>query len=160
MQSSAFGRNSTCAVTALSLTTPTVSRDFVRISSLHEHTFPAARESRLGGCVVSPASPLTARAGSASSIRGCPPNISSVTIDHDELCELPVGRRVSLINQTVTLRTITPSRHPRTGITASLLHLSTTTELVVINLISQHDPQPDPQFPRGGNSGLPQTLLH
>ena len=65
-----------------------------------------------------------------------------------------------LINQTVTLRTITPSRHPRTGITASLLHLSTTTELVVINLIPQHDPQPDPQFSRGGNSGLPQTLLH
>jgi len=40
-----------------------------------------------------------------------------------------------LINQTVTLRTITPSRHSRTGITASLLHLSTTTELLVINLV-------------------------
>src|SRR5271170_2235485 len=65
-----------------------------------------------------------------------------------------------LINQTVTVRTITPSRHSRTGITASLLHLSTTTELLVINLISQHDPQPNPQFSRGGNSGFPQTLLH
>src|ERR1700735_686887 len=43
-----------------------------------------------------------------------------------------------LINQTVTLRTITPVRHSRTGTTAFLLHLSTTTELLVINLISQH----------------------
>ena len=65
-----------------------------------------------------------------------------------------------LINQTVTLRTITLSRHPRTGITASLLPLSTTTELVIINLIPQHDPQPNPQFSRGGDSGFPQTLLH
>src|SRR3984957_17622824 len=38
---------------------------------------------------------LTARPISASSIRFCPPNISSVTIDHDELCELPAGRRVA-----------------------------------------------------------------
>src|SRR6266436_5006354 len=36
--------------------------------------------------------------------------------------------------------------HPRTGFTAFLLHLSATTELVVINLIPQHDPQPDPEF--------------
>src|SRR6202030_2834539 len=56
--------------------------------------------------------------------------------------------------------TITQSRHPRTGITASLLPLSTTTELLVINLVPQHDPQPNPQFSRGGNSGFPQTLLH
>src|SRR6202453_4632426 len=31
----------------------------------------------------------------ASSIRCGPPNISSVTIDHDELCDLPLGRRVA-----------------------------------------------------------------
>jgi len=65
-----------------------------------------------------------------------------------------------LINQTVTLRTITLARHSRTGTTASLLPLSTTTELLVINLIPQHDPQPNPQFSRGGNAGFPQTLLH
>src|ERR1700735_1822163 len=40
-------------------------------------------------------SPQPARAVSASSIRCCPPNISSVTIDHDELCDLPGGRRVA-----------------------------------------------------------------
>jgi hypothetical protein len=32
---------------------------------------------------------------SASSIRFCLPNISSVTIDHDELCDLLVRRRVA-----------------------------------------------------------------
>jgi hypothetical protein len=40
-------------------------------------------------------SPQPARALSASSIRCCPPNISSVTIDHDELCDLPGGKRVA-----------------------------------------------------------------
>src|SRR5271168_3582340 len=40
-------------------------------------------------------SPQPARALSASSIRCGPPNISSVTIDHDELCDLPAGRRVA-----------------------------------------------------------------
>src|SRR5450631_2314428 len=79
----------------LSLTTPTVSRDFISYFSVHEHTLPMARESRLGGYVVSPVSPQLARAVFASSIRCCPPNISSVTIDHDELCDLPVGRRVA-----------------------------------------------------------------
>jgi hypothetical protein len=38
---------------------------------------------------------LTARPISSSSIRFCLPNISSVTIDHDELCDLPVGRRIA-----------------------------------------------------------------
>src|ERR1700727_1929539 len=42
--------NSTFPVSALSLTTPTVSRDF--IFSVHEHTFPIARASRLCGCLV------------------------------------------------------------------------------------------------------------
>jgi hypothetical protein len=65
-----------------------------------------------------------------------------------------------LINQTVTFRTITPFWHSRTGSTTSLLHLSTTTELLVIDLVPQHDPQPNPEFPCGRDSGFPQTLLH
>jgi hypothetical protein len=48
----------------------------------------------------------------------------------------------SLINRPVTFRTIARFWHPRTGITAFLLLLYTTTELVVLNLIPQHDPQP------------------
>ena len=50
----------------------------------------------------------------------------------------------NLINRPVTVRTIRRFWHSRTGITAFLLLLSTTTELVVINLVPQHDPQPDP----------------
>jgi hypothetical protein len=47
-----------------------------------------------------------------------------------------------LINRPVTIRTIARFRHPRTGFTTLLL-LSTTTELVVINLVPQQDPQSD-----------------
>jgi hypothetical protein len=62
----------------------------------------------------------------------------------------------SLINRPVTRRTIPRFRHPRTGIT---VFLSATTELVVINLVPQHDPQPDPELASHGHSRLPQTLL-
>src|SRR5713226_773954 len=65
----------------------------------------------------------------------------------------------SLINRPVTVRTIARFRHPRTGITVFLTHLSTTTELVIVNLIPQHDPQPDPEFASDGHSRLPQTFL-
>ncbi len=36
--------------------------------------------------------------------------------------------------------------YPRPGITTFLLHLAKTTELVVLNLIPQHDPYPDSQL--------------
>jgi hypothetical protein len=65
----------------------------------------------------------------------------------------------SLINRPVTFRTIPRFWHPRTGITALLLLLSTTTELVVLDLIPQHDPQPDPEFASHGHARLPETLL-
>src|SRR5258707_12281843 len=67
---------------------------------------------------------------------------------------------VSLINRPVTVRTIRRFWHPRTGFTAFLLLLSTTTELVVLNLIPQHDPQPDPELASHRHTCLPQTLLH
>src|SRR5260370_14557515 len=66
----------------------------------------------------------------------------------------------SLINRPVTFRTIPRFWHSRTGITAFLLLLSTTTELVVLNLIPQHDPQPDPQRACHRHARFPQTLLH
>jgi hypothetical protein len=65
----------------------------------------------------------------------------------------------SLINRPVTFRTIPRFWHPRTGFTAFLLLLSTTTELVVLDLIPQHDPQPDPKFASHGHARLPQTFL-
>ena len=64
----------------------------------------------------------------------------------------------SLINRTVTIRTKPRFKHPRTGITALLL--STTTELLVIDLIAQDDPQPDSQLARHRHARLPQPLLH
>src|ERR1700693_268600 len=66
----------------------------------------------------------------------------------------------SLINRPVTRRTIARSRPPCTGGTAVLLLLSTTTELVVLHLIPQHDPQPNPEFASYSHSRFPQTLLH
>jgi hypothetical protein len=49
--------------------------------------------------------------------------------------------------------------HPRTGTTVFLTHLSTATELVIVNLVTQHDPESDPKFASCGDPGLPQTLL-
>jgi hypothetical protein len=65
----------------------------------------------------------------------------------------------SLINRAVTGRTIPRFRHPRTGITVFLQHLSTTTELVILNLVPQHDSQPNPDFASGGDPRLTQTFL-
>src|SRR5258708_26282311 len=45
-------------------------------------------------------------------------------------------------------------------ITALLLLLSTTTELVVLNLIPQHDPQSDSELASHRHTRFPQTLVH
>jgi hypothetical protein len=41
-----------------------------------------------------------------------------------------------------------------------LLLLSATTELLVINLVPQHDPQADPEFARHGYPRFPQSFLN
>jgi hypothetical protein len=64
----------------------------------------------------------------------------------------------SLINRTVTTRTKPRFKHPRTGGTAVLL--STTTELLVIDLIAQHDPQANAQLACYRYTCFPQSLLH
>src|SRR3974390_852120 len=64
----------------------------------------------------------------------------------------------SLINRTVTVRTKPRFRHPRTGSTALLL--SATAELLVIDLVAQHDPQPDSQLASRCHACFPQPLLH
>src|SRR6516225_1211792 len=64
----------------------------------------------------------------------------------------------SLINRSVT--THHPRFwHPRTGCTALLL-LSTTTELFIINLVPQHDPQSDPELACHRYTRFPQTFLN
>ena len=49
--------------------------------------------------------------------------------------------------------------HPRTGTTAFLPHLAAATEFFVIDLVAQHDPQPDPEFASCGDPRFPQSLL-
>ena len=96
---------------------------------------------------ISASCPPYALSPVTSSFWCCPPNISSILTDHDELFELPgyPGRAGRLINRTVTVRTLRDFKHPRTGCTTLLL-LPATTELFIINLVSQHDPQSDPQL--------------
>src|SRR5215475_11817759 len=72
---------------------------------------------------------------------------------------LPKKREAgSLINRTVTIRTKPRFRHPRTGGTALLL--PTTTELFITDLVSQHDPQANPQLACHRHTRFPHTLLH
>src|SRR6266478_1858986 len=104
----------------------------------------------------------TCSAGVRSSLRCCPPTISSITKDHDELFKLPPGsgRRVAQsVSQSQNCRTMSHLWHPRTGTTAVPPHLAAAAELLVIDLITQHDPQADPEFASDGNSGFAQSLL-
>jgi hypothetical protein len=48
--------------------------------------------------------------------------------------------------------------HPRTGSTAFLPQLATTKELWIIDLVAQHDPQPDRQFAGCSDSGFTPSL--
>src|SRR5262249_12842933 len=51
-------------------------------------------------------------------------------------------------------------RHPRTGSTVLLSPLTTATELFVIDLIAQQNPEPNPEFASYGDPGLTEALLH
>ncbi len=94
--------------------------------------------------------------------RRCPaPNISSVTVDHDDSCELPpregggspnqcFGHSRTNANPGIPART-PPLRLPR---------LATTAELRVIDLIAQHDPEANPELPRRRDAGFRESLLH
>jgi len=131
------------------------------LSTGFERTSLLALRLRLFLPLLSIRATLTCPARLRSSTRCCPPNISSITIGHDEVCELPfLEGSGSLINKPVTLRTIPRFWHSRTSITAFLLYLSTTRELVVLNLIPQRESHPDSEFARRGHPGLPQTLLN
>src|SRR5712692_4731090 len=50
-------------------------------------------------------------------------------------------------------------RHPRTGTTAVPPHLAAAAELSVIDLITQHDPQADPQFTTCRYPGFAKSFL-
>src|SRR6267378_2371772 len=56
-------------------------------------------------------------------------------------------------------RTMTHLWHPRTGTTVFLPRLAAATELLVIDLLAQHDPQPDPELASCGDSRFTRSLL-
>src|SRR5580704_18675988 len=98
-----------------------------------------------------------------SSSRCCPPNISPITCDHDDVFELPRnwGRRVAYsFIRSLRRRTTVEIWHPRTDTTAFLPRFSATAELLVIDLVTHHDPESDSQLPGGCDSRFPQSLLH
>src|ERR1700740_1194222 len=57
-------------------------------------------------------------------------------------------------------RTTVAIRHPRMDTPAFLPRLSATAELLVINLVTHHDPESDPEFSGCCDSGFPQPFLH
>jgi hypothetical protein len=76
------------------------------------------------------------------------------------LCRFPFPRKISrwgVLGATIPISV--DLGHPCPGITAFPLHLCATTELAIVNRISQHDPQPDPEFASRGHSRLPQFFL-
>src|SRR5258708_10734520 len=96
--------------------------------------------------------------------RRCPaPNISSVTVDHDDSCELPPREGGGSPNQCCGhSRTRTradtgiPARTPR----LRLPRQPTTAEFCVVNLIAQHDPETNAELPRRRDAGLREPFLH
>ena len=52
-----------------------------------------------------------------------------------------------------------PCWHPRTGSTVFLPHLAAATELLIIDLLAQHDPQSDSELTTYSDSRFAQPLL-
>jgi len=71
----------------------------------------------------------------------------------------PFREAGSLINQSATVLRHNALRHPRTGTTVLLSPLPATTELVIVNLVPQQDPQTDPKFASCSYACFPQTFL-
>src|SRR5262252_5494504 len=133
-------------VTETSLTTSVVVKACCRFEDTHRpirppEPAPISRRAGGGGraCVASnPVRCPRRRAQLSSHIRRCRPNISSVTTDHDDSCELPEGRRVAYsFCRSRIVRTTSPRRHSR--IQASPSRRSNgraTAELFVVDLIA------------------------
>src|SRR5437764_6579314 len=108
-------------------------------------------------------STLRAQIRVTASRRCLAPNISSVTVDHDDSCALPPREGGGSPNQCCGhSRTRTradtgiPARTPR----LRLPRQPTTAEFCVVNLIAQHDPKTNAQLPRRGDAGLREPFLH
>src|ERR1700739_32496 len=106
---------------------------------------------------------LTSSVRVTSSSPSCLPNISPIMSDHDDLFKLPRnrGRRVAYsVTRSRCCWTTVDTWHPRTDTTAFLPRFSSTAELLVINLVTHHDPESDSQLPGCCDSGFPQSFLH
>jgi len=145
------------------------------VGSVKTHAYRSGRRSRLSQATSRRRRPCLERRarsgvhastledGSQAQQRWCPPNISSVTADHDDLYELPHDGEAGspFILPVTTTRSNSPRRHPR--IRASPLRRlrgCTATEFFVVDLIAQKDPEADAQFARGRDAGLPESFLH
>src|SRR5258708_25144324 len=95
--------------------------------------------------------------------RRCPaPNISSVTVDHDDSCELPPREGGGSPNQCCghsSTRTRADSSIPARTPRLRLPRQPTTAEFCVVNLIAQHDPETNAQLPRRRDAGLREPFL-
>ena len=91
-----------------------------------------------------------------STLRAVPRHFITSVLPTKHLFDL--GRAGRLINRPVTVRTIPDFKHPRTGCTTLLL-LSATTELFIINLIPQHDPQSDPSLRATATRAFPRPFV-
>src|SRR5258708_12422246 len=91
--------------------------------------------------------------------RRCPaPNISSVTVDHDDSCELPPSEGGGSPNQCCghsRTRTRADTGIPARTPPLRLPRQSTTAELLIVNLIPHHNPQAHPHLPRPPNPRSP-----
>ena len=85
---------------------------------------------------------------------------SPVTVDHDDLFELPpCGEAVAYsVTRSLRCRTTVVVRHSRMGFPA-LPQLSSAAELFLINLVAHHDPKPNAQFARRCDPGLAHSFL-
>jgi hypothetical protein len=106
-------------------------------------------------------STLTALEIFSSFVRCCPPNISSVTRDHDDCANSLAGGGLPTHFAGHALRpTTSPHRHSR--IEASPCRRwrqCATAELVVVDLIAQQDPQSDAQLARHRDARLAEAFL-
>src|SRR6516162_1177385 len=72
---------------------------------------------------------------------------------------LLVGRRVAYsVTRSLQCRTTVESRHSRMGF-PFLPQLCSAAELFVVDLVAQHNPQPDPQFAGGRDPRLAHSFL-
>jgi len=89
------------------------------------------------------------------------PNISSVTYDHNDSCELPPFEGGGSPNQCFDhSRTNANTGIPAQTPPLRLPRQATTAEFRVISLIAQHDPEANPELPRRRDAGFREALLH